>query len=231
MRMLWLVGLVLLTSTATANAQPGPDSEAPPSAAPLMTEPPALAPTPALLAPPASAPLAPAMAPPPAFAAPGMVPPASTTFYVEPPLESYRWQVVSADVVGLVIALAHQESSLQLAGLTYLLGAPLVHSLHGEVGRAGTSLALRVGLPLAGALAGLALTQRSSRRCTDDDFDCGGDEVQLVAAGLGIGLGVAAAMFIDTAVISRPKRNYAATWAPQLAVTPQHVSLGVLGRF
>jgi hypothetical protein len=122
-------------------------------------------------------------------------------------------------------------TGVSLGALTYILGGPIVHGFHDEGGRMGVSLALRLGLPILLAYGGASLAQANSR-CRADDDDCDGGA--LGGALLGFGLGVATAMVIDTAVIARPievRRPPSATWAPQIAVTPQRVGLGVIGRF
>ena len=146
----------------------------------------------------------------------------------EPEVESYRWQIVVADSASLALLFSASEPGVTAAGLTYVLGGPVIHGAHGEAGRTIASLVLRVGLPILGGACGAALTRRD---CGPDDYDCdqgfGGFLV-------GFGLGILTAMVVDTAVIARPlkvHRTADTTWAPRIAVTPQHVGLGVMGRF
>jgi hypothetical protein len=76
------------------------------------------------------------------------------------------------------------------AGLaSYAVGGPILHAAHGEWPRAGVSLGVRVGLPLATGALGDAI-------CIDDDgIRCIG------SAAVGAALGMLAAQIIDPAVI------------------------------
>jgi len=141
--------------------------------------------------------------------------------------ESYRAEIVAVDAASLVLALSGNPTGIKAAGLTYLLGGPTIHGLHGNGGRAGASLVMRAGMPLLGALAGAALTPDCSpdSEC-DDDFPAGPI--------FGFGLGILSAMILDAALLGGPKeapKNTGTTWAPQVSVTPHHVGLGVVGRF
>src|SRR5204863_129678 len=83
---------------------------------------------------------------------------------------------------------------------------------------------------LAPRMCGVGLAAALKHPCSADDDDC--DDGTLEGAILGFGLGMLAAMVIDTALIARPvKAKPAVTWVPQVAVTPQQVGLGVVGRF
>jgi hypothetical protein len=112
---------------------------------------------------------------------------------------------------------------------TNVLGGPIIHAVHGQGVRTGASLALRVGLPIALAVAGAKLAHHD---CGPDDDDC--DDGSLGGAILGFGVGIVTAMVVDSAVIAgavEVRKPTGATWAPQIAVTPRHVGLGVVGRF
>jgi hypothetical protein len=142
--------------------------------------------------------------------------------------ESYRAEILAVDAASLVLALSGNEMGIKVAGLTYLLGGPIIHGAHGGGGRAGASLVMRVGMPLLGALAGAALTQHD---CSADD-EC--DDEFPVGPIFGFGLGILSAMILDTALLAGPReapKNTGTTWAPQVSVTPHHVGLGVVGRF
>jgi hypothetical protein len=172
------------------------------------------------------------------FAPPGSV--AVTPPQVDGTLEvetqpSYRWQIGVADAASLAIMLSVTERGILGGGLVYLLGGPTIHVAHGETGRAVGSLALRAALPIIGGLVGGKLWWNSQdARCRDGDPDfCADDEVN-VGAVYGLGLGLLTAMVVDTAFLARPvpiRREAGATWAPQLAVTPGHLGVGVAGRF
>lgn len=210
MRMIWLLGCVGMISTASA--QPAP------------TPPPAL-PTEAAPAPPAATPLRPPAL---ASAASGATAPA----IVEPAYEydSYGWQIALADVASTAIIFTHGTNTTATGLLAYALAGPVIHGAHGQGGRALVSAGLRVGLPVISALAWNAIAQ-SSTRCAPDDFDCGDTTG---AALLGFGLGVLTAMVIDDSLLAGPvkaKQPARVTWVPEVAATPQRVTLGVLGRF
>lgn len=221
MRILPTLGCALAISTA--HAQPVPASDAAPASD--------VAPS-AVPAPPAAVPVAPAPESTIPLAPPGLVP-AAPLPAPEPAFEvhNYRWQIAAVDAAGLALALSGNGTGVSLGALTYILGGPIMHGLHNEGGRMGVSLALRLGLPILLAYGGASLAQ-ANNHCRPDDDDC--DSGALGGAILGFGLGVATAMVIDTAVIARPievRRPPGATWAPQIAVTPQRVGLGVIGRF
>ncbi len=222
MRMLWLLGCVV--SASTAYAQPGATADAPP--VPPAGAPPTAAPVPMPGAPPG---LTPPCAPTTVCVPQDALGPATTPALAlqAEPEGSYRWQVFAADGASLALLVSGSKTGATVGAVGYLLAAPIVHMGHDEGGRAAASLALRVGLPIAGAF-GLAAALKHP--CSADDDDC--DDGTLEGAILGFGLGMLAAMVIDTALIARPvKAKPAVTWVPQVAVTPQQVGLSVVGRF
>jgi hypothetical protein len=159
---------------------------------------------------------------------PAALPPAPE---IAPEIEiaDYRWQVAAADVVSVALALSQSGAGIRLGGLTYVLGGPIIHAVHGQGGRMGVSLAMRVGLPIALAFAGAGLAHHD---CSPGDDDC--DDGSLGGAILGFGVGIVTAMVVDSAVIAgavEVRKHTGATWAPQIAVTPRHVGFGVVGRF
>jgi hypothetical protein len=115
--------------------------------------------------------------------------------------------------------------------LGYLLAGPIIHGVHDQGGRVAASLGLRLLLPLAGGFGLAALAEHNSS-CTPDDIDC--DSGALFAGLFGFALGAVSAMVIDAAVIARPveiHRTIAPSWAPQISVTPERTTFGVVGRF
>jgi hypothetical protein len=106
--------------------------------------------------------------------------------------------VFDAAAITLVFgALALQEEDAApfigvLGAATYGIGAPVVHAVHGNYGRALGSLGLRVIAPIAIGLIGMQLED-----CSDDAFLCG-------AAGLVIGglVGVSGAIAVDAAALA-----------------------------
>jgi hypothetical protein len=170
--------------------------------------------------------VAPLLTPAPASAAPGATPPASIRLEVEPEVEyeHYGWQIVIADGITTALAFNGQGSS---ALLVYSLAGPIIHGAHQQGGRAAASLALRLGLPL---LSAWAWSKYAQSGCAPSDDDCETEG----AVAIGLLLGVVTAMVIDDTVLAhaaKPRRTAGATWVPQLAATPQRVSLGVLARF
>jgi hypothetical protein len=243
--MRWLLGLLgSVVAASTASAQPGANdappteapagapSSAPPASAPSNAAPPIEAPAPG--GPPGlTAPCSSQRVPGPGCAVPSL--PAGAYRVMQPTLViqsepeiDYRWQIFLADSASLAFALSGSEKGVTVGALGYLLAAPIVHLAHDEGGRAGLSLALRLGLPIVAASAGAALTKHA---CADPD-DCD-DDGSLEGAILGFGLGMLTAMVVDTVLIARPVKTHktTTTWVPQVTATSQHVGLGVVGRF
>lgn len=143
-------------------------------------------------------------------------------------VQSYQLQTLAVDGIAAATLLATAASANsrtagslgELALATYLLGAPVIHAIHGRPGRALGSAALRVGLPLITAELLVA-----AKGCScDDDGDIG----LILLGGLG---GALAASIIDTAFLAKgddPPRR----WAPMVAPTAQGgMTLGVGGAF
>lgn len=110
----------------------------------------------------------------------------------------YGWQTLVADGAALVTGIAGAHfSSEELGYLTaggYVLGGPIVHLTRENFGRAGASLALRVGLPLTFASVGAAAANCEG----SEELFCGIGEV--VIGGL---IGVTTAIALDAAVLAR----------------------------
>jgi Flp pilus assembly protein TadD len=109
----------------------------------------------------------------------------------------YGWQTLALDLTSFVLlgAVVSRISSsdgmiLILPGTVLVLGAPVVHWAHGEVGRGFGSLGLRVGLPLVGAGLGCAVDYGSR------DFGC------IFGAAVGAALGMLSAVFIDAGALA-----------------------------
>lgn len=101
--------------------------------------------------------------------------------------EWYGYQTLLSDglAIGILVGTGKTDhNDLALAGLAvYVAGAPIVHLAKGSASRAAKSLGLRVGLPLAGGVVGLAL---------------GGDGLEaLGGAAMGTLLGVISAIAAD----------------------------------
>jgi hypothetical protein len=176
----------------------------------------------------------PCAATPPMAAAPAEAPPAQQTRW-------YGWQTFVADAGALgFAALALGTSSangsdaaafvpLAVGGGSYLLGGPIVHAAHGHWGKAGGSLALRVGLPLLGWAAGYALSGDSCRR--EYAYDHEGCPFENAAYGLI--LGAVSAMILDAVLLGRERVDDGARGAPSVAFTPLNGggNLSLAGRF
>jgi len=166
-----------------------------------------------------------------------------------PPGTGYHLEMLAVDaasltavVTGGVIEGNHGYNPLvsevlRGAGVSgYVLGGPIVHLVHRQYGRAGISLALRVGLPMLGAVVGL-----STASCHPDEWFCGAGE-----AAAGVAIGSAAAMVIDNLfvvpsahhaslepapVAARARPSAALRVAPRLIATPNVAVFGVGGQF
>jgi hypothetical protein len=123
------------------------------------------------------------------------------------------------------------------SGLTYLLGGPIVHFAHDEVGKGFGSLALRAGMPFAlaivGGVAGLVAGGSASNGGNNDGALSG----LLIGAGVGFGLGIVGAIAIDAAALSEERIPGKApvtsrlTVLPTFAPIPNGASFGVVGAF
>lgn len=133
----------------------------------------------------------------------------------------YGWQTLSADagsatLMGVSFAASEAaRSSTGPAALlvgslgAYALGAPLVHLLNGEAGRAAASLGLRVGVPTLSFLAIAAAA------------DCHNPWCKLDSAAIGGLVGMLAVSAVDAAVIAhRFQRATPATQARGFSLAP-----------
>jgi hypothetical protein len=146
----------------------------------------------------------------------------------------YGWQTLLSDAgaTGLWVLAAtlndakytsgslqtYQEMSnvtLALGLATYALGAPAVHLLHDQRQEAGVSFALRLGLPLAGGLAGGLIANASCSPGQDDEVPCA-----IVGGVIGVLAGGATAMLIDAVVLAREPAGRAAERRVQPVFVP-----------
>lgn len=117
----------------------------------------------------------------------------------------YGWQNLlvdgagqtSAIALGVIMAGRDGGASAMGTGLaTYVLGGPIVHFAHGNVGKGFGSLALRAGLPASGALAGAVIELRS----------CGGESFCGLSGGFfGLAVGTVGAIVLDASVLAYKK--------------------------
>ena len=118
-------------------------------------------------------------------------------------------------------------TALLVSGLAaYLVVPPVVHLFHDHGDRALGSVALRLGLPVLGAMMGVPL----GGSCHQDDDSC-------VAKGLYYGtlIGLGTAAIIDQLMAFDrevpPPRSHALVVAPTLAVNRAGGSIGLVGSF
>jgi|GEM_PF-2725679 len=209
---IWALGLALFGGLSNARAA---ETVAPSTTPSSEVEPqhPAAAPAPAAAS--AAAPSTPVPGPPPRSfqpaplegnpldARPLPIPPliAPNAKWQPPPGPRwYGWQTLAFDAAAITLvfgALALQEDEASpligvLGAATYGIGAPVVHAVHGNYGRAFGSLGIRVLAPIAIGLIGMQLED-----CSQGEFLCG-------AAGLVIGglVGISGAIAVDAAALA-----------------------------
>lgn len=101
------------------------------------------------------------------------------------------------------------------AGLTYVLGGPIVHATHGNTGTAFGSFGLRLGLPVGGALVGGLIGGQMSQGCSGDFCELGG----ALAGGLvGFVGGMITASIIDISLLAYEDDPTSA--APRMTLVP-----------
>ena len=149
----------------------------------------------------------------------------------------YGWQNfgVDAAAIALFFVTIDSEDNTPAALLSYgsvalmFFGSPIVHTLHGNSRRAGTSLALRVGVPLV--LGGLTYAVRPKEDCTgnhEGDW-CGAAEI-IIPAYVGIaGLGVA--MLVDDFGLAYDEKPTAPRWTPTVQASRGGMTFGLAGTF
>jgi hypothetical protein len=109
----------------------------------------------------------------------------------------YGWQTLLTDGGALVLLATGAQSNdpnstiLEASLATYVLGGPVVHLAHGRLAPAGTSLLLRIGLPMGGLGLGLFAGGCSLDACSSPGT--------LVA---GMAVGVISAIAVDAGVLS-----------------------------
>ena len=103
-----------------------------------------------------------------------------------------------------------------------------MHALHGQRGRAGWSLGLRLGLTLIGGAAGLGVGGSCRMQYTDDYEGC-----EFEYGFYGLVFGAAAAALVDAAILGHQPVTERARSAPSIAFTPRRDggALSLFGRF
>ena len=157
----------------------------------------------------------------------------------------YQTLIVDGASLGLVvggIAIANHPGSsdsggsVALAGsVGYILGAPVVHWMHGRIGPGFGSLGLRVGLPLAGLFWGAILGSA---------VDSHRGELFNDGAGIGFLAGMGSAILLDAALLAyekpsekekeayeEAKAKHPVRWMPNLSPQKAGATVGVSGVF
>jgi hypothetical protein len=142
----------------------------------------------------------------------------------------YGWQTLTVDAGSLLLGVAGGQSGggggalLSVTGfLGYVAIAPAVHGFHHRDGALLLDMALRIGLPLLGAVA-------SSHTYLPLAFFT-------PAGGAGELAGVCAAIGIDALLLSWDTRSMHAddtassAWSPRISLGPQGATAGVGGTF
>jgi len=122
----------------------------------------------------------------------------------------YRLQLMAVDLSSVAImmgGLAVKSPGIAFLGsfATYVVGPSVLHSSHGRDDAAGSSILLRLGLPMVG----FAISSYAARDC-DSGCDEGGlfggsDPCQFDRAALGGLLGLAGALFVDYYKLAGPR--------------------------
>ena len=107
----------------------------------------------------------------------------------------YGWQTLTLDALSIGTVLATQgDATVGFVG--YLAGPPIIHAIHGNVGKGAASVGLRLGLPVVGGGIGLSFAS-----CNGPYGWC-----RLEAFGLGFLGGMGAAVAIDSAALAYERR-------------------------
>jgi hypothetical protein len=158
----------------------------------------------------------------------------------KPAADNYGWQVAATDATLLGAAftgfsLEGRDASIDyvasntlmaVGGIGYFVGAPIVHLAHKRYGRAGVSIAIRTGLPMAlGAFAAQFAT------CSPQALFCGMDEFAT-----GFDSTLIAPWSSKSAVEPEPVAGVSRAPArpsisPRLVATPGLAMLGIGGQF
>jgi hypothetical protein len=146
-----------------------------------------------------------------------------------PGAQSYRMETLAVDgitagmFVGSLETRGAASDRLLDVALVGLVVGPTIHLLHHRWGRAGTSVALRLALPLVGAWIGGQFGPTREQ--------CGDCDAQDQHAYRGFAVGIVAAMALDTALLAGEDDSRTPAIVPSVRATNGGVSLGLSGRF
>ena len=170
-------------------------------------------------------------------------PPSAPPPYAGPPLERewYGWQglVFDAAAIGIFVGgWAVDDGTIVGAGwFTYVLGAPITHWAHGNVGRGFGDIGMRVGIPVAGFLVGGLFGFGAGVGGNGKFKDLGPhSNGPVVGAVVGGAIATVAMSALDAFVFAYTKPRPAEqaswlTWQPTLDLRPGRGTAGVGGTF
>ncbi len=121
------------------------------------------------------------------------------------------------------------------AGLVYSLGGPIVHASNGQLGMAGASLGIRVGLVVVGTIVGAGIGSGAPSKSYQDscssDQGCNGEIPPGTVIGglIGFTVGAITASVIDISILSykEVRQSTARRVALVPAIDPKHNSAGL----
>lgn len=147
----------------------------------------------------------------------------------------YGWQTLTTDAAATTLLFAGVEAgNSPLIGtgiLTFGVGAPIVHLVHGRAGAAAGSLAARVAMPILGLAVGYA-SEKCGSPGSEDNSGCG-----IGGAAIGSFIGAGIASIFDAAVLSHekvdpePQRSTPVSLSPTVGVSKHAGTVGVAGAF
>jgi len=144
---------------------------------------------------------------------------------------TYRLEVVVVDGATFAVTAigAALDSPVAYAGLTgFVLGTPVLHSIHGKRVSSISSLIMRFTMPLIGAVVGENV---SSTNCAGNpDPDCGVSEKER-ARKLGIGGGMLFVTLIDVVWLARKWELRPVPVQPVVTTTSSGTVFGIAGAF
>lgn len=164
-------------------------------------------------------------------APPAVKPPPLDGSEFEPRTEWYGWQnlVLDGSAISLIaLAAASDTSALSVAGmLTYVVGSPIVHWTHGNVGTGFGSLGMRVGAFATFVGGSIACASNSLDGSSSNDGGCAVAVVGLLL--------IPASMAVDAAVLAYddipPERTASSRLLPWVSKQREAVGVSWVGRF
>jgi hypothetical protein len=162
----------------------------------------------------------------------------------------YGWQTLATDaawvgLLGIAVTAIAVDPSVNDEGApnavaiiamvpavpTYLFGAPIVHAVHGHWDKAGASLALRIGAPIALGYFGSGL---GTLACPGKSSDTSNYHCVSSATVAGALVGLVAAIGVDAALLARERvSGHPSTgrWSPTVSLNRSGFSVGLGAEF